>query len=115
VRCFTFDLAWGDTGEAAHIRASHKLIVCYEMAEEFVQLYREQTAEPKPAPLSANEPIAHNITTQAALKTAPTESLATTPAPDGFERLAAAMQSIEFFAPRAALAGPAPAIHQAHK
>ena len=108
---------------------SHRLIVCYEMAEEFVQLYRQQTLEPKPVALAANEPIARNIKTQGTAKAtlaqageiAPgvtMELAANTPAAGGFEHLAAAMtaRSIEFFAPpaNAVSTGPAPAIRAAH-
>ena len=109
---------------------SHRMIVCYEMAEEFVQLYRQQTLEPNSAPLAANEPIARNIKTQRASKAAlaedaeiapdlTTELGAKTPSAGGLKHLAEAMmaQTIEFFAPSAiaALTGPAPAIRNAHK
>jgi hypothetical protein len=41
---------------------SHRLIVCYEMAEELVQLYLDQTAEQQPAAsLPANDLIARTI------------------------------------------------------
>jgi hypothetical protein len=41
---------------------SHRLIVCYEMAEEFVQLYLDQTMERKPvAALASNDLIARDI------------------------------------------------------
>ena len=88
---------------------SHRLIVCYEMAEEFVQLYHQQIAEPKPVALAANELIARDIKTPGMSKAAPTGE-----AKGGFEQLAAAMtaQTIEFFAAPASVAftGPAPAI-----
>jgi Putative metallopeptidase len=108
---------------------SHRLIVCYEMAEEFVQLYRRQTLEPKPVPLAANEPIARNIKTQGAAKAAPAgdatvasgltaEVGVKTTSPGGLDHLAAAMmaQTIEFFAPPASAASiESPAVRLADK
>src|ERR1043166_1621297 len=89
---------------------SHRLIVCYEMAEEFVHLCHQQNLEPKPVALAANELIARNIKTQGASKAAQADG-----AKGGFEHLAAAMtaQTIEFFAAPAniALPGPAAAVH----
>ena len=108
---------------------SHRLIVCYEMAEEFVELYRQQTLEPKQVAPAANELIARNIKPQATPKAAlaedakiapglAMESAAKTPSPRGFEHLAEAMtaRTIEFVAPlaSAALTRPAPAIRAAH-
>jgi hypothetical protein len=103
---------------------SHRLIVCYEMAEEFVQLYRQQTLEPKPVAAAANEPIARNIKTSARAedaKIAPglvTVSSAKGPSARGFENLAEAMtrRTIEFVASPAdaARTGPAPALREAH-
>ena len=106
---------------------SHRLTVCYEMAEEFVHLYHQQTLEPKPGPMAANEPIARNIKTQGASKAsqdaavAPglTESGAKTLPVGGFEQLVGAMTAeiIEFFAPTTepALAGSAPAVQLANR
>src|ERR1043166_1952398 len=106
---------------------SHRLTVCYEMAEEFVHLCHQQTLEPKPGPMAANEPIARNIKTQGASKAsqdaavAPglTESGAKTPPVGGFEQLVGAMTAeiIEFFAPTTepALAGSAPAVQLANR
>jgi hypothetical protein len=108
---------------------SHRLIVCYEMAEEFVQLYRQQTLEPKPVAMAANEPIARNIKSQGASKATPaqdakvasgltTELGVNTPSAGGLEHLAAAMtaQTIEFFAPQAGAAPiESPAARLAHK
>ena len=108
---------------------SHRLIVCYEMAEEFVQLYLGQTLEPQPVPLAANEPIARNIKTQGSSKAAPAEDAkvasgrtteldAKIASVARLELLADAMaaQTVEFFAPPAGLA-PAelPAVHVAHE
>jgi hypothetical protein len=108
---------------------SHRLIVCYEMAEEFVQLYLGQTLEPQPVPLAANELIARNIKTQGSSKAAPAEDAkvasgrtteldAKIASVARLELLADAMaaQTVEFFAPPAGLA-PAelPAVHVAHE
>ena len=109
---------------------SHRLIVCYEMAEEFVQLYRQHTLEGEPAPLAANEPIARNIKTPGAataglaedakVASDPTMELgAKTASAAPLEQLAEAMtaQTIAFFAPPAGHAptGSAPAARLAHK
>jgi Putative metallopeptidase len=103
---------------------SHRLIVCYEMAEEFVQLYREQTLEPKPVAAVANELIARNIKTPARAedaKIAPglaMESSAKSASARGFEHLAEAMttRTIEFVASPTGTARtePALAIREAH-
>jgi hypothetical protein len=112
---------------------SHRLIVCYEMAEEFVQLYRDQTAEPA-APLAANEPIARDIKTVAGQQRASTAGLADdaklmpavstepgvkTASVAHLEQIAEAMtvQTIEFFAPPTihASIGSAPAVRLVHK
>jgi hypothetical protein len=90
---------------------SHRLIVCYEMAEEFVQLYGDQTADWNPAPLAANEPIARNIKTlalpprvsaqDAKLAPAATTELGVKTGSDArLEQLAHALtaQTVEFFA-----------------
>ena len=95
-----------------------------------MQLYRQQTLEPTPAPQAANEPIARNIKTQRASKAAlaegaeiapelTTESGAKTPSAGGLEHLAEAItaQTIEFVAPpaSAALTGPAPTVRLVHE
>jgi hypothetical protein len=93
---------------------SHRLIVCYEMAEEFAQLYRQQTLEWEPAPLAANEPIARNIKTPGAatagladdakVASDPTTELGVkTASVNPFEHVAQALttQTIAFFAPPA--------------
>jgi hypothetical protein len=113
---------------------SHRLIVCYEMAEEFVQLYRDQTIERKPAaPLLANELIARNIKVvpaQPAANSGVAEAVKSTPALTaeartktasgaGLEQIAHALttQPVEFFASQPAQ-GPAKAVatgRRAHK
>jgi hypothetical protein len=82
---------------------SHRLIVCYEMAEEFVQLYRDQALERKPAAAAAaNELIARNITTPAVRQDAAkaTEPSVKTASVNPFEHVAHALttQTLEFFA-----------------
>ncbi len=114
---------------------SHRLIVCYEMAEEFVQLYRDQTADRKPAaPLAANDLIARNIKTppvqQGASKAGLAEDAKLIPALTTepgvktasvarLEQLAHALttQTVEFFAPpsKHETTEPAPRVRRAHK
>jgi hypothetical protein len=114
---------------------SHRLIVCYEMAEEFVQLYRHQTVERNPAArLPANELIARNIKTppvpQDSAKAGPaehakltaastTQTGAKTASGAGLEQLAHALttQSLEFFASPSTHgpAQPASPVRRAHK
>jgi hypothetical protein len=61
---FTLELQSCGSPGAQWDLLSHRLIVCYEMAEEFAQLYRDQTADRKPAaPLAANDLIGRNIKT----------------------------------------------------
>ncbi len=80
---------------------SHRLIVCYEMAEEFVQLYRDLTAERKPASSqAANELIARNIKAAAVLRGgSKTELSVQTSSAARLEQLAHALttQTVEFF------------------
>jgi hypothetical protein len=109
------------------ILMSHRLIVCYEMAEEFVQLYGGQTADRKPAPLAANDPIARNIKTLAVQQGAPaqesapavTEPSVKTSAGARLEQLAQALttQTVDFFArpSRQEPTKPGPAVRQAQK
>ena len=94
-----------------------------------MQLYRQQTLEPTPAPQAANEPIARNIKTQRASKAAlaegaeiapelTTESGAKTPSAGGLEHLAEAItaQTIEFSVRRANHEPAKPvAVRSAHK
>ena len=114
---------------------SHRLIVCYEMAEEFVQLYRHQTVERNPAArLPANELIARNIKTppvpQDSAKAGPaehakltaastTQTGAKTASGAGLEQIAHALttQSLEFFASPSTQgpAQPASPVRRAHK
>jgi hypothetical protein len=100
---------------------SHRLIVCYEMAEEFVQLYRDQALERKPvARLQANELIARNIKTPAVRQDAAkaTEPSVKTASVNPFEHVAYALttQTLEFSA-RPANHEPAKpvAVRSAHK
>jgi hypothetical protein len=73
------------------------------MAEEFVQLYRDQALERKPAAAAAaNELIARNITTPAVRQDAAkaTEPSVKTASVNPFEHVAHALttQTLEFFA-----------------
>ena len=112
---------------------SHRLIVCYEMAEEFVQLYRDQTVDRKPAPLAANDLIARDIKPvplRGESKPALAQNAGASPAPTtqsgvkadaaaGLGQLAQAMtaQRVEFVAPLVdrGPANPAPAIRSVQK
>jgi Putative metallopeptidase len=87
---------------------SHRLIVCYEMAEEFAQLYRQQTLEWEPAPLAANEPIARNIKTPGAATAglADDAKVASDPTTEPSAKTASAAH---------APTGSAPAVRLAHK
>jgi hypothetical protein len=115
----------GKPGAHWHLM-SHRLIVCYEMAEDFVQLYRELTAERKPAAAqAANELIARTIkslpkvgSAEAGKATAASATVKTAPVAQ-IDRIADAMaeQTIEFVARPAghAPSAPAPAVRAASK
>jgi hypothetical protein len=99
---------------------SHRLIVCYEMAEELVQLYAAQAIERKPAAaLPANELIARNIKAPAAAKAGAAESTVKTAPVAGLDQLARALttQPLAFLASPAKHDPdkPASAVRRAHK
>ncbi len=129
-KSFTLELqSCGNPGANWNLM-SHRLIVCYEMAEEFAQLHLDLTAERKhAAALAANELIARNIKTAAVLRGGSKEDANLTPelvtkagakaaSFAHFEQLADAMttQTIEFSA-RPANHEPAKpaAVRSAHK